>query len=102
MKKLKVTIGLLAFFMIAGILSSEKNQIFPAANAVKITVPGMDEFTQKCMATSEIEVTVGQISGEGVATGSYKSKRVAGTEISCEMAWAVCSRYSDCVANISH
>lgn len=36
--------------------------------------------------------------GDGIVTGSYEATRVAGSEVSYEMAWAVCSRYTACVS----
>ena len=98
MKKLKVTFALIAFFLLAGVLSGEKNIFLPQANAVQFTVPGMDEFTHGCMAWVQVSATVGEIGPNGIVTGSFTMTRVAGNEVSCEMAWATCSRYTDCVA----
>lgn len=67
--------------------------------------PLMDEYTHPCtwagLKTVAIEAQINANGGLAGVTIKGDMIYASGTEVSCEMAWANCSRWGSCVANFA-
>lgn len=69
--------------------------------------PLMDEYTHACtwvgMNTASVRAEIiAQDGSLGSVTISGNFIYDSGSEVSCEMAWAMCSRYGPCVRSFTH